>query len=607
MAGQGREGIPPQQSAGEGRVPGLGELVAGKYRVERVLGQGGMGAVLSARHEQLGQAVALKVLHPTACESEESVARFMREAQLAAALESDHVVRIFDVGTLEDGVPFMVMERLLGEDLGQVLERRGPLPVEAAVECVYQATLGVADAHAAGFVHRDLKPSNLFLTRRRDGSAWVKVLDFGISKAMTDSVGDIHLTRTRTIVGSPLYMSPEQVRNSKRVDLRSDLWSLGVILHELLSGKPPFDGETLPGVCARIAADPPDPLGRDDVPDELRELLDRCLQKDPDRRFGSALELSEALAALRSKKPIPFALLADENLLLQESLRPSRVPPSAFTPPGQVISSGPVPTAQRAAGSSGGRPVATVIRESSATPLDAFDASEASEVTPRRTLSSEVAPETSPSAVAGGGAAPTLRADAPEPAGRRRVLFGAVALVLLGLVALGAVWTQSASDGDAQGDEARVPVVRIETTPSGAEVWADGTRLGTTPFTWSSGKALRLQLRLADHAPYDLDEPAPERDAELRIQLLPLAPAAPAAPSAPDAAPGSASDGASPEGAPPESGPESAPGESADPAAPVATTTPRRVPPRQPAPKPSEPPAPAPRPADDDFGIRLKR
>jgi serine/threonine-protein kinase len=617
MAGPGHEGVRPQ-SAGEGRLPAIGELVAGKYRVERVLGVGGMGAVLSARHEQLGQVVALKVLHPAACESEESVLRFMREAQSAAALESDHVVRIFDVGTLEQGVPFMVMERLLGEDLANVLEQSGPLSVEGAVECVYQATLGVADAHAAGFVHRDLKPSNLFLTRRRDGSAWVKVLDFGISKAIADSGEEIHLTRTRTIVGSPLYMSPEQVRNAKQVDLRSDLWSLGVILHELLSGRPPFDGDTLPGVCARIAADPPTPLERADVPEALRHVIARCLEKNPAARFGSALELSEALAPLRSKAPLPFALFADERLALRESApRPSRTSLSGSGPAPSSPSAYPTlvrsPSAAELLGAAPGAGDAAAISSdvaslevpASGTTLSSRREGEASaarhHVPAREPLDQS-------------GSVPRTLPAAPEASPRRR---GAL-VALLGLAALGgaAFWGLAP---EASGDQetplaippASTATLRLDTEPSGAEVWVNGQALGRTPLALPVAQhfpeRLTLELRLEGHEPYPLDAPLPARDAELRIQLKPR--------TAPDPGSGSAQprpplDATSEDGAAPT---QVSPPASAPTSARSLQAAPQRVQPRVPssAAPPAEPPPPptasAPRAPEEDFGIRLKR
>ena len=276
-----------------------GVVLAGKYRVERVLGQGGMGVVLAAHHLQLGQRVALKFLLPEVCTSGEAVARFLREARAAVQIESEHVARVVDVGTLEGGSPYMVMEYLEGSDLGDVLQKRGPMPLQLAVSYVLEAMEAVAEAHALGMVHRDLKPSNLFLARRRDGSFIVKVLDFGISKATQDSQGpSASMTSTTAVMGSPLYMSPEQVRSSKDVDARADIWSLGVILHELLSGRTPFHGETMTAVLAMIAADPPPPLRsvRPDLSPAIEAVVLRCLNKDRNQRFQNVAELAYALA-----------------------------------------------------------------------------------------------------------------------------------------------------------------------------------------------------------------------------------------------------------------------------------------------------------------------
>jgi serine/threonine protein kinase len=277
-----------------------GVVLAGKYRVERVLGQGGMGVVLAAQHLQLGQRVALKFLLPEVCTNGEAVARFLREARTAVQIESEHVARVVDVGTLEGGAPYMVMEYLEGSDLGDVLSKRGPMPLPLAAGYVLEAMEAIAEAHALGMVHRDLKPSNLFLARRRDGSYIVKVLDFGISKAAHDAqLGpSASMTSTTAVMGSPLYMSPEQVRSSKDVDARADVWSLGVILHELLCGRTPFHGETMTAVLAMIVADPPPPLRtvRPDLSPAVEAIVFRCLNKDRTQRFQNVAELAYALA-----------------------------------------------------------------------------------------------------------------------------------------------------------------------------------------------------------------------------------------------------------------------------------------------------------------------
>jgi eukaryotic-like serine/threonine-protein kinase len=273
----------------------------GKYRIERTLGAGGMGKVLLATHLRLGQRVAIKILHATGLEKPEMVERFAREARAAAALTSDHVVRILDVDETEERVPFFVMEHLSGEDLEHVLAQGGPLPVGRAVDIVLDACEALAEAHACGIIHRDLKPANLFLTKRANGSELVKVLDFGISKAMTPEAS-IALTTTQTVMGSPLYMSPEQLRASRDVDGRSDVWSLGVVLFQLLTGRLPFTGTSATAVAACIAADPPAPLreARADVPEGLERIVIRCLEKRPADRIDSMVDVARALAPFGS-------------------------------------------------------------------------------------------------------------------------------------------------------------------------------------------------------------------------------------------------------------------------------------------------------------------
>ena len=278
-----------------------GQVLAGKYRVERVLGQGGMGVVLAARHVHLEERVAVKLMLSEAAFNTEAVARFLREARAAARLESSDVARVSDVGTLEDGRPYMVMEYLDGSDLAQVLASTGPFAIGDAVDYVLQA----AEAHSIGIVHRDLKPSNLFLTRRRDRTPHVKVLDFGISKVSGASLSgsDNAMTKTSAMMGSPLYMSPEQMTSVRDVDGRSDIWALGIILYELLSGATPFTGETLPQVCGLVLQSEAAPLSsrRPDVPPELEAVVARCLAKKPDQRYQNIAELAVALRGLAGR------------------------------------------------------------------------------------------------------------------------------------------------------------------------------------------------------------------------------------------------------------------------------------------------------------------
>jgi serine/threonine-protein kinase len=275
----------------------VGDLIAGKYRIERVLGQGGMGIVVAARHEELGERVALKFLLGEAASDPERVARFLREARAAARIRNEHVARVTDVGRLDGGAPYMVMEFLEGHDLEARLAERGPLPLAEAVDYVLQACEALAEAHSIGIVHRDLKPANLFHVARPDGMPFVKVLDFGISKMNDPAGAGVQMTRTTAMLGSPLYMSPEHLKAAKDADQRADVWSLGVILYELVSGSVPFTAETIAHLGAKILNEPPTPLRsvRSDLPVAFEAVVNRCLQKDPRDRYQSVAELARAI------------------------------------------------------------------------------------------------------------------------------------------------------------------------------------------------------------------------------------------------------------------------------------------------------------------------
>jgi eukaryotic-like serine/threonine-protein kinase len=271
----------------------VGDVLAGKYRVDKILGVGGMGMVVAATHLELDQRVALKFMLPGAAESPETSARFLREARAAGRLNSDHVCRMVDLGRFDNGAPYIVMEYLEGYDLHSLMKRRGVLKLSDAVDYVLQACEGMAEAHTKGIVHRDLKPGNLFISKRADGTSLVKVLDFGISKA-----AGMASTKTGDVMGSPAYMSPEQMKSSKDVDARADIWSLGVMLYQLVTGLPPFHADSLPAMCLRVLNEEPDALQslRADLPDGFCDAVNKALAKERDDRFSDVGELAAAIA-----------------------------------------------------------------------------------------------------------------------------------------------------------------------------------------------------------------------------------------------------------------------------------------------------------------------
>jgi serine/threonine protein kinase len=287
-----------QASAGAaGYPPRPGDILAGKYEVERVLGIGGMGIVLAAHHKHMARTVAIKLMLPQAMSSE-TTERFLREARAAAQVQGEHVARVLDVGTLEDETPYLVMEYLDGKDLARLVRERGPLPVADAVGYVLQACEALAEAHAIGIVHRDLKPANLFATTRADGSVLVKVLDFGISKvAGTGARPEPSLTKSQAIMGTPLYMSPEQLRSTRTAGPATDLWALGCVLYELLAARPAFWAESPEALGALIATGPAPRVRevREDVPEEVEAIILACLEKDAAMRIGTVAELARRL------------------------------------------------------------------------------------------------------------------------------------------------------------------------------------------------------------------------------------------------------------------------------------------------------------------------
>jgi serine/threonine-protein kinase len=282
-----------------GSMPLAGDVIAGKYRIEGVAGEGGMGIVYEAEHVVLGQRVAVKVLLPDGQRTPEAMERFCMEARVAARIESDHVVRIMDAASLPTGEPYLVMEYLSGCDLKALLEERRTLPAPEAVDYMLQALEALAHAHAHGVIHRDLKPANLFVATLTDGRQVLKLLDFGISKSFTAPHDNPH--SGPRIYGSPGYMSPEQLRDVA-VGPASDVWSLGVVLYELLSGVAPFDHEQVSEVVAAILSRSPTPLHEraPSIPAELSAIVTRCLQKETTARWASTAELATALAPFGS-------------------------------------------------------------------------------------------------------------------------------------------------------------------------------------------------------------------------------------------------------------------------------------------------------------------
>jgi serine/threonine-protein kinase len=284
----------------------VGSVVAGKYRVDRVLGRGGMGAVFSATNVTIGKRVALKFLTREAARDKSATERFQREAEAAGVIESEHIVHVFDSGTTDDGLPFLVMELLTGEDLRTRLQREGMLSVPQAVEITTQVVRGLVRAHAAGIIHRDLKPDNVFLCRRDDGSVLAKIVDFGISKLSHGRAAKT-LTRRGTVLGTAYYMAPEQAQAAEGVDHRADLYGAGTILFEMLAGRPPHVAPTHEAVLVAICTkDAPDIRTlRRDAPAGLARLLERALARDRNERIASAEEFLEGLGGA----PVPAEIV----------------------------------------------------------------------------------------------------------------------------------------------------------------------------------------------------------------------------------------------------------------------------------------------------------
>ncbi|MDI3284684.1 serine/threonine-protein kinase [Polyangium sp. 15x6] len=316
----------PVGVSAEPKVPALGDVVAGKYRVERVIGKGGMGLVVEAQHTTLPQRVAIKILLPEAAKQGDAVERFLREARAVVSIQSEHVARVMDLGTLESGLPYMVMELLTGADLQEIVRQRGPLPVAQAIDAVLQASEAIAEAHVLGIIHRDLKPANIFVATRPDGSPLVKVLDFGLAKAARADALYTSLTAANVIIGSPFYMSPEQIRGLKGLDARTDIWALGVILYQILTGKRPFEAEATHALFLMIGGDPPAPprWHRSEIPAGLEAVVLQCLEKKPNDRPQSVADLARLLLPFASEE----GRISVERIHRLQGVAPPPRPPS---------------------------------------------------------------------------------------------------------------------------------------------------------------------------------------------------------------------------------------------------------------------------------------
>jgi serine/threonine-protein kinase len=340
MSTMGPNSAGPPATGGDDLGVCTGQIIAGRYRVDGVLGVGGMGVVVAATHVHLDDRVALKLPLPATLGDPSAVARFIEEARAASRIKSGHVARVLDVGTLENGSPYIVMECLQGIDLSVRLQQHGPLAALEAVDLVLQACEALAQVHALGMVHRDVKPSNLFCSQEADGRPFVKLLDFGISTPLASTGGDAIALPEGAVLGSPHYMSPEQLRTPAEVDHRTDIWSLGVVLYELLAGRTPFEAPSIAKLVRAVEGPPPSLCAaRRDVSPALDHVVARCLEADRGRRFASIRELAVALADFASE----HGRASVERLLMRQE-QPSLTgfelgPPASLAPselPGPV-------------------------------------------------------------------------------------------------------------------------------------------------------------------------------------------------------------------------------------------------------------------------------
>ncbi len=364
-----------------GPLPGVEETLVGrrvnKYDIVRVIGRGGMGTVYEAVNTAISKRVAMKFVDADVTKNHDAVARFHREAQAASAVESAHIVDIFDSGISEDGRPYIVMELLRGEDLSHRIKRCGRLEVPEAIHVAAQILRGLHRAHQAGIVHRDLKPDNIFLVDRDDDPNFAKILDFGISKMRREGETPVHtLTRQGTVLGTPFYMSPEQAQAQPDVDGRTDLWAVGAILYECLTGRPPYTGTTYEQVIVNICMNDADDVRvhNPGVPEPLAVVIARALERDREQRFQSAREFLDALRAAAGAIASPRSgMTSEDSFPGVSSSDPAFMPVSSRgTPSRPVTSSGrrPFPSARPASNGEGAFDPTVEVQSSSPPPGD---------------------------------------------------------------------------------------------------------------------------------------------------------------------------------------------------------------------------------------------
>ena len=492
----------------------VGDLVERKYELLRLLGKGGMGEVYEGRHVQLGRRVALKFLHRALASEGDLVLRFLREAKAAATIGSAHIVEVYDIGEGPDGAPFFVMEYLEGEDLGAMLGRERQLTPERAASLMIQTCDGLAAAHDTGIIHRDVKPGNLVLTRREGCDEWIKIVDFGIAK-FRSSLAEVNprLTDTGMSLGTPFYMSPEQAQGLSDIDHRTDIYSMGVILYELLAGQVPYPARSFSQLVYQLATNPPRPLRevRPSLPPELEAVVRKAMARERKERYESAFDLAIALEPFAGPEPPRASRNRPE---------PARRPasPEADDDPSDVGSAPTCPSGEE-------RPEAFAPTR----PARKIEAH------PEIEARAEI--EAQPEIEASGSPAPG------SVVGKRRSWRALVVVCVAALwIATGVVlavtlvrnWSSddreaapAASTGAGNGEEAttdpapELVTIRLDGVPAGAQVFLDGLpHAGTTLHLQRSSALRRVRVTQEGRAPWEQDVAA-DRDRTVHVELAP--------------------------------------------------------------------------------------